>query len=544
MLKKMKQPFKRFMNGKSGFSLVELIVVIAIMAVMAAVLAPALLGYVERSRAQKDDSAMSEVVSAMRLSLADQEIYDEVLEHSVWDNVSCYIDSASESAHTSNKIILKDAYGDKVEQYMFNDNARLLDEIDYYAAGNMRGLTITFSPDKESNGDTYNLKDGILNKFVGRKTGYLYENPELYNRIRSVIGDTLETTSQTYRNSDYTIFIKVGSTGGAEAVMQDAIQVWGQFSGTNLDKNPNSFKFASERVVGDAGRNDSDKNQYQSDNSANVDFSEGSDLNHKNLIPYGGIYTVVNTEEVLQAGEAFPETSLPGDIYVYEDYQYTFLESGMGWNAKVVNKNQKTYSELLHSINNYPLTDLEKTFLNCSVLEVSPTIPKTVTNMKATFAYCYALKHAPTIPEGVTNMFDTFSNCKNLVSAPVLPQNITILWRTFWNCKQLESAPVIPSSVTKLEYTFKGCTNLKTAPVIHENVEGLSYAFEGCTALTGTIVINSRIISAAPSCFAEVNFDTQNITLTGNSTKLDTLGQTGLNYCEHCNGTCQSPQTH
>ena len=274
---------KRFLKkgciNQKGFSLVELIVVIAIMAVMAAVLAPALLGYVEKSRMQKDDSAMDEVVNAMQLSLADQEIYDEVLEHSVWDNVSCYIDQKEESKFASHKVTLKAANGDKKEQYMFGDDARLLDETVYYAAGNMRGLTITWSPNES--GDTYDFSKGILNKFVGRKTGILSENPELYNRLRSVIGDKLDTTSQTYRNSDYTIFIRVGSTGGSEAVMQDAIQVWGQFNGTNLAEKDHKFELSSGRVVGAAGAQDESRNQSNNSNETIPDFSESSAANNE-----------------------------------------------------------------------------------------------------------------------------------------------------------------------------------------------------------------------------------------------------------------------
>ena len=81
-ISKAKKVTKNFFTNKSAFSLVELIVVIAIMAVMAAVLAPALLGYVERSRAQKDNSAMGEVTNAIQLSLADQNVYDEMLQYS------------------------------------------------------------------------------------------------------------------------------------------------------------------------------------------------------------------------------------------------------------------------------------------------------------------------------------------------------------------------------------------------------------------------------------------------------------------------------
>ena len=58
----------------------------------------------------------------------------------------------------------------------------------------------------------------------------------LSNEEMSVIGDKIEMTSQTYRNSDYTVFIRIGSTGGNQASAQDAIKVYGQWNGTNLTK--------------------------------------------------------------------------------------------------------------------------------------------------------------------------------------------------------------------------------------------------------------------------------------------------------------------
>ena len=72
MNKELKNTKKK--NNK-GFSLVELIVVIAIMAVLMAVLAPAMLRYVEKSRIQKDASAVSEAANAAELALADEDIY-------------------------------------------------------------------------------------------------------------------------------------------------------------------------------------------------------------------------------------------------------------------------------------------------------------------------------------------------------------------------------------------------------------------------------------------------------------------------------------
>ena len=65
-------------KNNKGFSLVELIVVVAIMAVLVGVLAPAYLRYVEKSRMQKDDSAVAEVVEAVKIALSEEDVYDSV----------------------------------------------------------------------------------------------------------------------------------------------------------------------------------------------------------------------------------------------------------------------------------------------------------------------------------------------------------------------------------------------------------------------------------------------------------------------------------
>lgn len=69
---------KRRLLGNKGFSLVELIIVIAIMAVLMAVLAPQLLKYVEKSRIQADETAASEILNAVKIAIADDEIYSKL----------------------------------------------------------------------------------------------------------------------------------------------------------------------------------------------------------------------------------------------------------------------------------------------------------------------------------------------------------------------------------------------------------------------------------------------------------------------------------
>lgn len=65
---------KRNENANKGFSLVELIIVVAIMAVLMGVLAPQYMRYVERTRLQKDNSAIAEIANAAKIAMADEAI--------------------------------------------------------------------------------------------------------------------------------------------------------------------------------------------------------------------------------------------------------------------------------------------------------------------------------------------------------------------------------------------------------------------------------------------------------------------------------------
>lgn len=69
-------------TNNKGFSLVELIVVVAIMAVLMVVLAPQYLRYVEKTRLQKDNSAIAEIANAIKISAADEGINQEIADAS------------------------------------------------------------------------------------------------------------------------------------------------------------------------------------------------------------------------------------------------------------------------------------------------------------------------------------------------------------------------------------------------------------------------------------------------------------------------------
>ena len=59
-------------SSKKGFTLVELIVVIVILAVLAAMLVPALIGYVDRAKKEKDYQTASTVYAAAQAAVTER----------------------------------------------------------------------------------------------------------------------------------------------------------------------------------------------------------------------------------------------------------------------------------------------------------------------------------------------------------------------------------------------------------------------------------------------------------------------------------------
>ncbi len=82
--------FNRKKKNNKGFSLVELIVVVAIMAVLMGVLVPTLIRNVEKSKIQKDKSAVAEIANAMTVALASEEYSDLDVVLTVTGNVTAY----------------------------------------------------------------------------------------------------------------------------------------------------------------------------------------------------------------------------------------------------------------------------------------------------------------------------------------------------------------------------------------------------------------------------------------------------------------------
>lgn len=309
-------------------------------------------------------------------------------------------------------------------------------------------------------------------------------------------------------------------------------------------------------------------------------------------IPEGGTYYVGVTSTSTNSlysytakygpGEEFPETITNGDVYVYGDYEYRYnqqyvssnnwetVETINGWGVRVISTGKVSYKNILNSINNAPITSLKNTFKGCLYIKESPIIPNTVTIMERTFYGCYALESVPNIPYGVYNIKSAFDSCNKLIDLRnvILPETITDMSGTFYDCINLQYAPAIPKNVTNMASTFNGCTSLLESPnlselynlqnmtwtfidctslknvsVIPQNVTTILGTFLGCTSLSGTIELNCTAVSEVSkwqNCFSGVDFETQNLTLTGESPYIDNYGASGSNYCAECNGKCQN----
>ena len=225
-----------FKSKNKGFSLVELIVVIAILVVFAAILIPSLMQYTENSRAQKDASAMDEVVNAFQLALADEDCFDEMLKYSCTNNYLTYSDSSG-------------VYGQQIIDGEF-----------WAPDGSGRATTITFNPEVGANGQTvYKMDNAIVNDMSygngSTSTGRVMQGTQIddnqcylkntgntsvgltYAAVKQTVGAAISNNSQTYRNSSFTVFIKFAQKDGVTVA-----EVYGQYNGTNVHDGASASK--------------------------------------------------------------------------------------------------------------------------------------------------------------------------------------------------------------------------------------------------------------------------------------------------------------
>lgn len=158
-------------------------------------------------------------------------------------------------------------------------------------------------------------------------------------------------------------------------------------------------------------------------------------------IPEGAMYfqgvTVKNNvfslpSEPLGEGITFPELQKGrNDILLYQDYLYIYESPYAGWRltaTETIRKNENgtyeivpsnlekvIYSPIVSTINNVPVTNMDKAFKGCTCMESAPAIPNSVTSLNSTFNGCESLSGIISISNNVVSCQDCFANTKNTI---------------------------------------------------------------------------------------------------------------------------------
>lgn len=197
--------------------------------------------------------------------------------------------------------------------------------------------------------------------------------------------------------------------------------------------------------------------------------------------------------------------------------------------------------------------DVSALFIGCNSLTTAPVLPAMATDLSGLFMDCPSLKtyvgstdadydfSSYTIPQGAKDVSSMFSNTP-ITKAPAIPSSVKDMGYAFFECAALIEGPDTSNatSVTDMTHAFHSCTSLTKAPIIPVNVVDMTNIFWNCKSLTGIIEIHAHPTEYT-GVFYGIDFNTQNITLTGSSTMLDEIGQaSSFVYCTICNGTCQN----
>lgn len=494
---------KRKRNG--GFTLVELIVAIAIMAVMLAVLAPSLLKYTESSRAQKDESAMNEVVNAVQLALIESNVLDESLRYEISNNFLTYSDSsgiygnqetdeefwAPDGAGRATTITFNPTHALGGSQYVFADG--FVNEMTY---GNGSMVTPTRLMQERGNADPIqckfsemSLNDGSLNSL-------------LYSRIKQTIGETVSMTSATYKNSSYTIFIKYSIQDGVVKA-----NVTGGFNGTNLSEGCKAA--IGSGTDGYDENNKPNGNKHGTTNSI-IDSSAlqgGGTVSFTNYPTLDGEYidpqkfwdfcaTVADDIKEIKVVAAYTEEATDisvsgnGRIVAFQEGNGIYItaatpgagDSRYNYSYKIrpaenashlfdANKTgfqnvEKIYAHMLDMSKVKSVTGLFQDNAALTVIDIEPWNTGSIESFSYMFSGCTTLKNIKIVKWDTAKATDTsymFADCQTL---------------SFVDCSQFTT-----NKVENMSYMFYNCAKLKTIDVSAFKtpaVRDMSHMFEGC----------------------------------------------------------------
>ncbi len=472
---------KRKNKKNRGLSLIELVTAIAILAVLVAVLVPSLIRYTEQSRAGRDVSAMDEITNAFFVSMADTRVYDEVFEDSLVNNISCYIDSETESTHEA-LVVRTGHIAGVASQYTFSEGARKADETVYHVAGNMKGMTVTFEPKYTIGNETYyTIADGIINKYTSETKQLLSSNPYLCAKVQSIVGETVSINSQTYHNSEFTVFIRLGNVGGNGDEYTNKATVYGQYSGTNLSADDEDPELVKDRISEDNSTNTPSDGTQSSGGTGDLNgdgsFYEGDDINklgeaYAIYSESTGTLTFVRSETEIVPDSVFEGIEVTEVYTGFETARYTIdwdtYESTTPWDHHWEDIRSVVVRDEIRPLSTSAWFYY---FENCTSIDLTGLNTKNTTDMSWMFAGAWKVRTLNVSRMDTSKVFDMsgmFCGMCNLASIDLSKfdtSNVTHMNNMFYCCESLTTLNLSSFNTAKVQDTywmFGDCGNLTT----------------------------------------------------------------------------------
>lgn len=164
-----------------------------------------------------DESTIDWLASELLIAMGDIDTYD-LMKSYVVDNVSCYAYDKKAGSAEEDRVYI----GDEKNGYYTVDDTWRMSSGEYFAVGKMKGLTITFNPELDENGNyVYIIRNGVINQFVGGKDTLAKEENQLLLDALNFYGEGyFEMTSDAYIKAPVTVFLFMPDEPGCRAYAQ------------------------------------------------------------------------------------------------------------------------------------------------------------------------------------------------------------------------------------------------------------------------------------------------------------------------------------